>query len=109
VLARQALSFYNLLTEHWVVLAQIAVGRRQSKTKPALSLSVLITRASLAAFFLLLHVAIETCLQPDMNFKMPCCQNIGDPEVGDPKLATRKNTTIGEIGDYRWWEFSPLY
>jgi hypothetical protein len=32
------------------------------------------------------------------------CQNVGDSEVGDPKLATRKYTKIGEIVDYRRWE-----
>jgi hypothetical protein len=41
-------------------------------------------------------------LRPDMYFKMPKCQNVGDSEVGDPKLATR-NTKIGEIVDYRRW------
>jgi hypothetical protein len=43
-------------------------------------------------------------LRPDMYFKMPKCQNVGDSEVGDPKLATRKYTKIGEIVDYRRWE-----
>jgi hypothetical protein len=43
-------------------------------------------------------------LRPDMYFKMPKCQNVGDSEVGDPKLATRKDTKIGEIMDYRRWE-----
>jgi hypothetical protein len=40
-------------------------------------------------------------LRPDMYFKMPKCQNVGDSEVGDTKLATRKDTKIGEIVDYR--------
>jgi hypothetical protein len=51
-------------------------------------------------------VAIETCLsnaKPDMYFKMPKCQNVGDSEVGDPKLATRKDTKVGGIVDYRRW------
>jgi hypothetical protein len=42
--------------------------------------------------------------QPDRYCKIPKCQNVGDPEVGDPKLATRKDTKIGEIGDIRRWE-----
>jgi hypothetical protein len=42
-------------------------------------------------------------LRPDMYFKMPKCQNVGDTEVGDPKLANRKDTKIGEIVDYRRW------
>jgi hypothetical protein len=42
-------------------------------------------------------------LRPDMYFKMPKCQNVGESEVGDPKLATRKDTKIGEIVDYRRW------
>jgi hypothetical protein len=34
-------------------------------------------------------------LRPDMYFNMPKCQNVGDSEVGDPKLTTRKDTKIG--------------
>jgi hypothetical protein len=42
-------------------------------------------------------------LRPDMYFKMSKCQNVSDSEVGDPKLATRKGTKIGEVVDYRRW------
>jgi hypothetical protein len=42
-------------------------------------------------------------LRPGMYFKMPKCQNVGDSEVSDPKLATRKDAKIGEIVDYRRW------
>jgi hypothetical protein len=42
-------------------------------------------------------------LRPDMYFKMPKCQNVGDSEVGDPKRANRKGRKIGEIVDYRRW------
>jgi hypothetical protein len=38
-----------------------------------------------------------------MYFKMQKCQKVGDSE-GDPKLATRKDTKIGEIVEYRRWE-----
>jgi hypothetical protein len=43
-------------------------------------------------------------LRPDIYFKMPKCHNAGNSEVGDPKLATRKETKIGETVDYRRWE-----
>jgi hypothetical protein len=45
-------------------------------------------------------------LRPDMHFKMPKRQNVSDPEVGDPKLASRKDKKIGEIGDYRRWQLA---
>jgi hypothetical protein len=68
-LARQALSLCNPLTEHSVVRAQTAVGRRQPETSPALSLSVTlvpITRASLAAFFLLSHKMVSGYLKASL-------------------------------------------
>jgi hypothetical protein len=37
-------------------------------------------------------------LQPDMYFKTQKCHNVSYPEAGDPKLATRKDTKIEEIG-----------
>jgi hypothetical protein len=108
---------YSLKTKQsarrtFVFLKQIVDAMEMADTPQTMAPRVLESfvekDATRAADFLLQSRHALARLRPDMYFKMPKCQNVGDSEGGDPKLATPKDTRRSEKswiiggGDRRW-------
>jgi hypothetical protein len=96
----------HVLTSRLYTLTQMSNAKVQ-KTRTSRIISTRVGTCKLYTLILLQSRHVLARLRPDMYFKMPKCQNVGDLEVGDPKLATRKDTTIGAIVDYRCWNTIP--